>query len=158
MNGQKISTLEARRQKRVEYALEDVQRAEMNFDNRINDKNLKNSIENLFHSIDTDLKVVRFVKKEDKEEFLDNPWFNQLTESQYRVVEMYIDALIGLTFAESSLMFGTDDLNSMSNYSGIGQESGSLMDELERLGNMYEKGLLTDEEFSIAKKKLLDGD
>ncbi len=30
------------------------------------------------------------------------------------------------------------------------QESNSLMDELERLRNMYEKGLLTDEEFSIA--------
>lgn len=38
------------------------------------------------------------------------------------------------------------------------QESGSLMDELERLGNMYEKGLLTDEEFSAMKKKLLEGD
>lgn len=38
------------------------------------------------------------------------------------------------------------------------QESSGLMDELERLGNMYEKGLLTDGEFSIAKKKLLEGD
>ena len=38
------------------------------------------------------------------------------------------------------------------------QESGSLMDELERLANLDEKRLLTDEEFSIAKKKLLDGD
>lgn len=37
------------------------------------------------------------------------------------------------------------------------EENISLMDELERLGNMYEKGLLTDEEFSIAKKKLLGG-
>ena len=35
------------------------------------------------------------------------------------------------------------------------RESDSLMDELERLGNMYKEGLLTDEEFSIAKKKLL---
>lgn len=40
----------------------------------------------------------------------------------------------------------------------VKQESESLMDELERLGNMYDKGLLTDEEFSIAKKKLLKGD
>ncbi|WP_297827739.1 SHOCT domain-containing protein [uncultured Methanobrevibacter sp.] len=38
------------------------------------------------------------------------------------------------------------------------QESGPLIDEMERLGNMYEKGLLTDDEFVIAKKKLLDGD
>lgn len=38
------------------------------------------------------------------------------------------------------------------------QEGGSLMDELERLVNMYEKGLLTDEEFSAMKKKLLEGD
>ena len=30
-------------------------------------------------------------------------------------------------------------------------------DELERLGNMYEKGLLTDEEFA-AMKKLIEGD
>ena len=36
------------------------------------------------------------------------------------------------------------------------QESNSLMDELERLGNMYEKGLLTDEEFKLAKSKLLE--
>ena len=35
------------------------------------------------------------------------------------------------------------------------QESRSLMDELERLGNMYEKGLLTDEEFAAMKKKLI---
>jgi len=34
----------------------------------------------------------------------------------------------------------------------------SLMDELERLGNMYEKGLLTDEEFVLMKKKLIVGD
>ncbi len=33
----------------------------------------------------------------------------------------------------------------------------SLMDELERLGTMKEKGLLTAEEFSVAKKKLLQG-
>ncbi|WP_346661968.1 SHOCT domain-containing protein [uncultured Methanobrevibacter sp.] len=31
------------------------------------------------------------------------------------------------------------------------------MDELERLG-MYEKGLLTDEEFATMKKKLIEGD
>lgn len=31
------------------------------------------------------------------------------------------------------------------------------MDELERLGNMYKEDLLTDEEFALAKKKLLDG-
>ena len=37
------------------------------------------------------------------------------------------------------------------------QESNSLIDELERLGNMYEKGLLTDEEFA-AMKKLMEGD
>lgn len=36
------------------------------------------------------------------------------------------------------------------------QESGSLMDELERLGNMYEKGLLTDDEFAAMKKKLIE--
>ena len=36
------------------------------------------------------------------------------------------------------------------------QESGSLMDELERLGDMYEKGLLTDEEFAAMKKKLIE--
>lgn len=39
----------------------------------------------------------------------------------------------------------------------IKQETDSLMDELERLGNMYEKGLLTDEEFSAMKKKLIEG-
>lgn len=39
----------------------------------------------------------------------------------------------------------------------IKQES-NLMDELERLGNMYKEGLLTDEEFVLAKKKLLEGD
>ena len=32
------------------------------------------------------------------------------------------------------------------------------MDELERLGNMYEKGLLTDDEFATMKMKLIDGD
>jgi len=37
-------------------------------------------------------------------------------------------------------------------------ESNSLMDELERLGNMYEKGLLSDEEFAAMKKKLIEGD
>ncbi len=37
------------------------------------------------------------------------------------------------------------------------QENGSLMDEIERLGNMYEKGLLTDEEFAVMKKKLIEG-
>lgn len=38
------------------------------------------------------------------------------------------------------------------------KQNGSLMDELERLGNMYEKGLLTDEEFAAMKKKLIKGD
>ena len=37
------------------------------------------------------------------------------------------------------------------------QEINSLMDELERLGNMYEKGLLTDEEFTAIKNKLIGG-
>lgn len=36
------------------------------------------------------------------------------------------------------------------------QESNSLMDELERLVNMYEKGLLTDEEFAAMKEKLIN--
>ena len=36
------------------------------------------------------------------------------------------------------------------------QESNSLMDELERLANLYEKGLLTDEEFVAMKKKLIE--
>ena len=36
------------------------------------------------------------------------------------------------------------------------QESNSLMDELERLGNMYKEGLLTDEEFTVMKKKLIE--
>lgn len=36
------------------------------------------------------------------------------------------------------------------------QESGSLMDELERLGNMYKEGLLTDDEFAAMKKKLIE--
>ena len=40
----------------------------------------------------------------------------------------------------------------------VKEESGSLMDELERLGNMYKEGLLTEEEFGLAKKKLLGGD
>lgn len=35
------------------------------------------------------------------------------------------------------------------------QENPSLMDELERLGNMYKEGLLTEDEFALAKKKLL---
>ena len=38
------------------------------------------------------------------------------------------------------------------------QENGSLLEELERLGNMYKEGLLTDDEFALAKKKLLGGD
>lgn len=38
------------------------------------------------------------------------------------------------------------------------QESGSLMDELERLGNMYKEGLLTDDEFAAMKKKLIEGE
>ena len=38
------------------------------------------------------------------------------------------------------------------------QKSGYLMDELERLANLYEKGLLTDEEFEAMKKKLIEGD
>ena len=38
------------------------------------------------------------------------------------------------------------------------QKSNSLIDELERLGNLYEKGLLTDNEFTLAKKKLLKED
>ena len=37
-------------------------------------------------------------------------------------------------------------------------ESGSLMDELERLGNMYKEGLLTDEELATMKKKLIEGE
>ena len=36
-------------------------------------------------------------------------------------------------------------------------ESSSLTDELERLANMYKEGLLTDKEFTLAKKKLLEG-
>ena len=40
----------------------------------------------------------------------------------------------------------------------VKQESESLMDELERLGNMYKEGLLTDDEFSLMKKKLIEGD
>ena len=38
------------------------------------------------------------------------------------------------------------------------QENNSLMDELERLGNMYKEGLLTDEEFAAMKKKLIERD
>lgn len=38
------------------------------------------------------------------------------------------------------------------------QENNSLIDELERLTNLYEKGLLTDEEFVAMKKKLIEGD
>ena len=34
----------------------------------------------------------------------------------------------------------------------------SLIDELERLANIYEKGLLTDEEFIAMKKKLIEND
>ena len=37
------------------------------------------------------------------------------------------------------------------------QESSSLTDDLERLANMYKEGLLTDKEFTLAKKKLLEG-
>ncbi len=37
-------------------------------------------------------------------------------------------------------------------------ECNSLMDELERLGNMYKAGLLTDEEFVVMKKKLIEND
>ena len=36
------------------------------------------------------------------------------------------------------------------------QEGKPLIDELERLGNMYEKGLLTDDEFAAMKKKLIE--
>ena len=38
------------------------------------------------------------------------------------------------------------------------QEGNSLLDELERLANLYEKGLLTDEEFAAMKKKLIGGE
>lgn len=38
------------------------------------------------------------------------------------------------------------------------QERGSLMDELEFLGNMYKEGLLTDEEFAAMKRKLIERD
>lgn len=38
------------------------------------------------------------------------------------------------------------------------QENNSLLDDLERLGNMYKEGLLTDEEFAAMKKKLIVGD
>ena len=34
----------------------------------------------------------------------------------------------------------------------------SNLDELERIANLYEKGLLTDEEFEAMKKKLIRGD
>ncbi len=37
------------------------------------------------------------------------------------------------------------------------KESEFLMDELERLANLYEKGLLTDQEFAAMKKKLIEG-
>lgn len=40
----------------------------------------------------------------------------------------------------------------------INPENETLMDELERLVNMYEKGLLTDEEFVTMKKKLIEED
>ena len=31
------------------------------------------------------------------------------------------------------------------------------MDDLERLANLYEKGLLTDDEFAAMKNKLIEG-
>lgn len=40
----------------------------------------------------------------------------------------------------------------------INPENETLIDELERLVNMYEKGLLTDEEFVTMKKKLIEED
>lgn len=71
---------------------------------------------------------------------------------------MYIDALIELTFAESCLMFKTDDLYSIMNSSRTMHETNPIVFELERLGDMYKEGLLTDEEFAAMKKKLIDGD
>jgi len=53
--------------------------------------------------------------------------------------------------------WGIEQVSEESSQPEVKQESNSLMDELERLGNMYEKGLLTDEEFVAMKKKLIEG-
>ena len=54
------------------------------------------------------------------------------------------------------MIFGFEHANADS--TEITQESNSLMDEVERLGNMYKEGLLTDEEFAAMKRKLIKGD
>ena len=53
--------------------------------------------------------------------------------------------------------WGIEQVSEESSQFETEQESNSLMDELERLGNMYEKGLLSDEEFTAMKKKLIEG-
>ena len=158
MKEQKTPTLEAQRKKRLEYALKDVEWTERNFDKRIGDEDLKNDINFIFHSIDKDLKVVRFIKKEDKEEFFDNPYFDQLTEGQYRAVKLYVDAIIELTFAESCLMFKTDNPRRAMNSPETNEKIDYLMNEIEWLENMHDKGLLSDEELLIEKNKLLGRD
>ena len=56
------------------------------------------------------------------------------------------------------IKWSSNNSNSVKESYEDNQQDVSLMDELERLGNMYEKGLLTDEEFSAMKMKLINGD
>ena len=99
----KNPTRASRAQRRVEMAYSAVQGAEMRFDARINDDTLKNAIESTFHEVDEQNRLIKYVHKEERQDFLDNPYFCLLSERQYRAVVLYIDALIELTFAQSKL-------------------------------------------------------
>lgn len=69
-----------------------------------------------------------------------------------RIISIINERALGYKYEEAGwgLEHATEDLSETS------KEDNSLMDELERLANLYEKGLLTDEEFSAMKKKLIE--
>ena len=92
------------RQKRVDMALEEAKRYEMNIDSRIGDENLKEDIKFVFHTVDLANGLVRYIDKDKEAEFWDNPWFRGLSESQLRAVRLYVSALTELTFAEAALL------------------------------------------------------
>ena len=84
-------------------------------------------------------------------------FFSNFRKIEYRkfVVQHVIDTIneraCGAQYEESGwgLEHGTAEPQES-------KQQSNLMDELERLGNMYEKGLLTDEEFAAMKKKLIE--
>lgn len=89
---------------RLERAGKRAKEAEMRFDSQIGDKELKKAIKNAFNDVNEEMGYIGFIPKYAKRMFLDNPFFNLLTERQYLTVISYIDALIELTFAQSKAM------------------------------------------------------